>query len=68
MSSGSIEERLSRLEQQVQHLEKTSRGTAGVVPWWERVTGAFQGDTIYAEAMKLAREERQADRVEESAT
>ena len=63
MSNDSVEERLTLLEQQMRRLEKV---TGSETRWWERISGAFKDDLIYAEAMKLAHDERQADRGEES--
>ncbi len=64
MSTDNVEERLTLLEQKMRRLEKVA---GSETRWWERISGAFKGDLIYAEAMKLAHDERQADRGEESA-
>ena len=66
MSSGSIEDRLVRLEQKVRQLETASEPDLNRLSWWERISGSFKDDLIYAEAMKLARDERAADQGEES--
>lgn len=60
MSSGSIEERLNRLEQKVHELEHMFQPDTVSPPWWNRVAGAFKDDSVYAEAMQLARDERDA--------
>ena len=67
MSSGSVEERIMRLEQKVRQLEDVSRPDANARPWWECVAGAFKHDHLYAAAMKLGAEIRKADQPEESA-
>ena len=67
MSTDSVEERLTLLEQKIRRLEKVTGSDTGETRWWERVSGALKNDLIYAEAMKLAHDERQADRGEESA-
>jgi hypothetical protein len=62
MSTESVEERITRLEQKVCRLENGAGNDNHKTQWWERISGAFQGDLIYSEAMKLARDEREADR------
>ena len=64
MSTDSVEERLTLLEQKMRRLEKVA---GSETRWWERISGAFKDDLIYSEAMKLAHDERHADRGEESA-
>ncbi len=67
MSADRVEERLTLLEQKMRRLEKVTGNDTSETRWWERISGAFKDDLIYSEAMKLAQEERQADRGEESA-
>ena len=67
MSSGSIEDRITQLEQKVRQLEGVERLDTNAPPWWERVTGAFKNDQVYAAAMKLGAEIRKADQPQESA-
>jgi hypothetical protein len=67
MSTDSVEERLTLLEQKMRRLEKVTGNSTSETRWWERISGAFKDDLIYSEAMKLAHDERQADRGEESA-
>jgi hypothetical protein len=64
MSSGSVEDRILLLEQKVRQLECSSKPDAGAPPWWERVTGAFKDDPVYAAAMKLGADIRKADQPE----
>ena len=61
MSIGSIEERLNRLEQKVHELERVVQPVTESYPWWNLVAGAFKGDSVYAEAIRLAHEERDAE-------
>ncbi|MEZ6131552.1 MAG: hypothetical protein R3C59_23020 [Planctomycetaceae bacterium] len=67
MSSGSVEDRITQLEQKVRQLESMDRPVANSLPWWERVAGAFENDPVYAAAMKLGAEFRKADQLQESA-
>ena len=53
MSSGNVEDRIQRLEQKVRQLEEVARSDGNAVAWWERIAGAFEGDEVYAAAMKL---------------
>ena len=66
MSTGSIEERLNRLEQKVHELEGAVQPDTESPPWWNLVAGAFKDDSVYAEAMKLARDERDAESSEDA--
>lgn len=59
MSTDNLEDRVHELEARVRDLEKTQT-QQGSIPWWERISGAFKDDPGYAEAMKLARKEREA--------
>jgi hypothetical protein len=61
MSSGSVEDRIKRLEQKVQQLEEHSVPTSRPQPWWDRVAGAFNGDHIYMAAMQMGAEIRKTD-------
>jgi len=67
MSFGSVEDRIRQLEQKVHQLECISKSDANTQPWWERVTGAFKDDPVYAAAMKLGAEIRKADQSEVAA-
>ena len=64
MSSGSVEERIMKLEQKVRQLESNARPETNAQPWWECVAGAFKDDQVYAAAMKLGAEIRKADQPE----
>lgn len=54
-----LEERVSRLEQQMQRVE-TQKHNADRRPWWERRFGVFANDPLYDEAEKMALELRQS--------
>jgi hypothetical protein len=60
MSSGSVEDRIKRLEQKVQQLEEHSAPVSRQQPWWDRIAGAFNGDPVYREAMQMGAEIRKA--------
>jgi hypothetical protein len=60
MSSGSVEDRIKRLEQKVQQLEEHSAPVSRQQPWWDRIAGAFNGDPVYMEAMQMGAEIRKA--------
>jgi len=64
MSSGSVDDRITQLEQKVRQLESNVRPDANALPWWECVAGAFKDDQVYAAAMKLGAEIRKADQPE----
>jgi hypothetical protein len=66
MSSDSVEDRINRLEQKVRQLEQRTHSDEDVVPWWDRVAGAFKDNPIYSAAMKLGTEMRTADQMQDS--
>ena len=55
-----LEERVSALEAQLAHLMAEKQATNTDAPWWQRSYGAFQGDEIYDEAMRLGAEYRRS--------
>ena len=59
MSAISLEERLAALEAEVAALKKQV-GVKDDRPWWQKVSGAFQGDKAFLEAMKLGRQYRES--------
>ena len=61
MTSGSVEDRILQLEQKVRQLETIARPDQIPSPWWERISGAFKDDQVYAAAMKLGAEIRKDD-------
>ena len=60
-----LEERLTRLEAEVEALKQER---AGVVPdkkpWWEQISGAFKDCPEFEEAMRLGRKWRDSQRME----
>ena len=64
MSSESVEDRILQLEQKVRQLECNALSVTTSQPWWVQVAGAFKDDHVYAAAMKLGMEIREADRPE----
>ena len=61
MSTDDLEDRVHELETRVRDLEK-SQLHQEAIPWWEQISGAFKNDPDYAEAMKLARRKRAAQK------
>lgn len=55
-----LEQRVSALEAQVAHLlaDRTAANTEA--PWWRQRCGAFQGDELYDDAMRLGAEYRRS--------
>lgn len=53
-----LEERVTALEAQVAHLLADKQAAKTDMPWYERWKGAFQGDEMYDEAMRLGAEYR----------
>jgi hypothetical protein len=54
-----VEERLSRLEEQVSQLLEQKKPRAGN-PWWERHFGAFKDDPMFDTAVRLGEEYRRS--------
>jgi hypothetical protein len=63
MSTGTVEERLTELEEKVARLQKAQREVSQPAPWWERHFGAFKESSYYEEAMRLGAEYRRAQPV-----
>jgi hypothetical protein len=63
----SIEERLARLEEDVERL-KSTRAREPLQPWWKRFVGAFENDPLFEDAVNRGREYRQSLRPSEGAT
>lgn len=65
MAISELEERLTRLEAEVDALKRERAAPSSVkMPWWEEVRGTFKDNPAYVEAMRLGREWRQAQRIE----
>lgn len=59
MAATELEERVARLEAEVERLKQGSVGATPVKkPWWEEIRGTFKDDPAYKEAMRLGREWR----------
>lgn len=66
MTTATVEERLSALEEKMtQLLTEKSTGSSQESPWWERIVGTFKDDPDYDEAMRLGREYRESLRPKE---
>ena len=48
-----LESEMSKLKRKVDQLDRDE-------PWWEKITGTFEDDPIYDEAMKHGRQYRQS--------
>ena len=64
-----LEERVAFLEAEVARLkdmiESGSSTGQPTLPWWEKIAGTFADDPMYDEAMRLGREYRDAQRLED---
>lgn len=59
MSILELEQRLARLEAEVERLKQERSDTEKLKqPWWEQIRGGFKNDPAYIEAMRLGREWR----------
>jgi hypothetical protein len=59
MATGSLKDRVAALEAEVTQLRATLERSLDQ-PWWEKITGTFADDPIYAEAMRLGLEYRES--------
>jgi hypothetical protein len=55
-----LEERVTLLEAEVARLRSKVESNSSPIPWWEKITGTFAGDSSYDEAMQLGREYRES--------
>lgn len=64
-----LEERVAFLEAEVARLkgmiESGSSAGQPTLPWWEKIAGTFADDPMYDEAMRLGREYRDAQSLED---
>jgi len=66
MPVASLEERVAALEVEVARLkQQIDAVTKPSGQWWQEICGAFEGDPIYEEAMRLGREYRESLRPKE---
>jgi hypothetical protein len=60
-----LEERLTRLEMEVEALKRERAGAASdKKPWWEQISGVFKDSPEFEEAARLGREWRESQRME----
>jgi hypothetical protein len=57
-----LEERVAKLEAEVAELKKRLAPPTDTAEWLERISGSMKDNPAFDEAMRLAREFRQADR------
>lgn len=61
----SVEERLAKLENEVEQLELASLNGSGLSAkkpnWISKISGSFEGDPEFDEILRLGREERRSD-------
>ena len=55
-----LEAEVARLRSRIEDSAQRGKNTDGNEPWWRRIAGTFEGDPIYAEAMRLGREYRES--------
>lgn len=60
MSPTELEKRVAVLEKELTRLKNRVETVGAEKPWWERITGTFEKDPVYEQAMKLGRKYRQA--------
>ncbi len=67
MATGTLEERVRTLEQELAHLKQQVNGETpqSPLPWWEQNFGSFANSEHYEEAMRLGREYRESLRPKE---
>jgi hypothetical protein len=61
MATNTLEQRIASLEREVLSL-KQHLPSAGAVPWWEQISGAFAEEPAFVEATDLGRQYREAQR------
>lgn len=55
-----FEQRLTALEAAMRKLKRKVDRLDSAAPWWEQITGTFEDDPIYDEAMKRGRQYRES--------
>lgn len=60
MTIAEMEKRLEALELQVARLTRRRQRERSDKPWWRELRGAWAGDPIFEEAMKMGREYRES--------
>jgi hypothetical protein len=59
-SQSQLEQRVSDLEAEMDKLKRRLNQLDDAKPWWEQITGTFEDDPIYDEAMKRGRQYRES--------
>jgi len=63
MATVTLKQRVEALEAEVACLKKkVEEGSDSNEQWWERIWGAFAGDSAFQEAMQLGRQYRESQR------
>jgi hypothetical protein len=62
MTTGTLEERVAAVEQELAELKHQVKSEPTRLPWWEKIAGTFANNPEYDEAMRLGREWRQSQR------
>ena len=61
MTLAQLEKRIAAVEAELERLRDVVRTEdEWHLPWWRRISGSFEGDAMYADAMKLGRSYRKA--------
>ena len=61
-----LEQRLADLEAEMSNLKRKVDQLERAEPWWQQITGTFEEDPIYEEAMKRGRQYRESLRPKSS--
>jgi len=61
-----LEQRLFDLEAEMSSLKRKMAQLENAEPWWQQITGTFEDDPIYDEAMKRGRQYRESLRPKSS--
>lgn len=59
--SKSLEERIAKVEQEIERLKNQSKGSKEKSNWISDISGSFKDDSEFEEILRLGREERLAD-------
>lgn len=70
MATGTLEERVAAVEQELAALKQQVNGDTppSPLPWWEQIFGSFADSEHYEEAMRLGREYRESLRPNDEET
>ena len=62
MATGTLEERMAAVEQELAQLKKQLQAETppASLPWWEKIAGTFANSEHYDEAMRLGRQYRES--------